>query len=147
VARQLGKHQVGFTWSEISRRYKTKGIEFFRPYGDWRKSSDLRQGTGELCDYVTQEVASEILNTEYNSAYKRYNQLLAMGVTPEQARFVLPQGMEVSWTWTGSLLAWSDLYLKRQHSDTQKETRDFVMQAAKIIRPLFPVSWEALTNG
>jgi thymidylate synthase (FAD) len=26
IARQLGKHQVGFSWSEVSRRYRTKGI-------------------------------------------------------------------------------------------------------------------------
>src|SRR6056297_3410611 len=31
VARQLGKHQVGMSWSEVSRRYKTKSIEISQP--------------------------------------------------------------------------------------------------------------------
>ena len=36
VARQVGKHQVGWEWSEVSRRYKTKDITFYRFDGTWR---------------------------------------------------------------------------------------------------------------
>ena len=31
VARQLGKHQVGLTWNEISRRYVDTDKEFYEP--------------------------------------------------------------------------------------------------------------------
>lgn len=49
IARQLGKHQVGFEWSEISRRYKVNGITFYHFDGRWRADvDDRRQGSGDL---------------------------------------------------------------------------------------------------
>lgn len=31
IARQLGKHQTGFSWNEMSRRYKDGEVEVFIP--------------------------------------------------------------------------------------------------------------------
>ena len=37
VLRQLGKHQVGFSWSEVSRRYIDSDPDFYYPMLDeWR---------------------------------------------------------------------------------------------------------------
>ena len=45
VLRQLGKHQVGFSWSEVSRRYITTNPQFHCPK-EWRKSADnVKQGS------------------------------------------------------------------------------------------------------
>ena len=47
VLRQLGKHQVGFSWSEVSRRYITTSPQFHRPE-EWRKNADnVKQGSSE----------------------------------------------------------------------------------------------------
>lgn len=144
VARQLGKHQVGLEWSEISRRYKKDGIEFYRIGKRWRKHSDVRQGTGELLPDHVQIVLANLEYEVINKCVSAYEMALDGGATPEQARFLLPQSMEVSWTWTGSLLAFWHLYKMRHKPDTQKETRDFVAQAEEIVWKLFPRSWEAL---
>jgi len=45
LARQLGKHQVGFSWSEESRRYITNEPEFYWP-DKWRKAAEnVKQGS------------------------------------------------------------------------------------------------------
>lgn len=45
VARQLQKHQVGFVWSEISRRYVKDRPEFYTP-SYWRKAAEnVKQGS------------------------------------------------------------------------------------------------------
>ena len=40
VFRQLGKHQVGFSWSEVSRRYISSQPEFWVPK-EVRKKADM----------------------------------------------------------------------------------------------------------
>lgn len=69
------------------------------------------------------------------------------GVCPEQARFILPQGCEVNWVWTGSLYAYANFYNQRSDPHAQKKIQELADQVGKIISPLFPVSWGALTRG
>ena len=76
-----------------------------------------------------------------------YEHFLAGGVCPEQARFILPQGCEVNWVWTGSLYAFANFYNQRSDSHAQKEIQELADQVDKIIAPLYPVAWAALTKG
>ena len=47
VARQLGKHQVGLVWNEVSRRYVDSAVGFYTPEA-WRKRADNRkQGSSD----------------------------------------------------------------------------------------------------
>jgi thymidylate synthase (FAD) len=146
VARQLGKHQVGFSWSETSRRYKTGGLTF-HIISDWRSApDDRRQGSGQSLDGADDNTLRAIQLRNIETCVADYEAALKLGASPEQARFLLPQAMDVCWTWTGSLLAWATLYNRRRHPDTQAETRAFVEAVVEVIAPLFPVSWQALTQ-
>ena len=42
VARQLGKHQVGLVWNEVSRRYVDSDVSFYTP-PVWRKKADNKK--------------------------------------------------------------------------------------------------------
>lgn len=144
IARQLAKHQVGFSWSEVSRRYRTKGITFHQIAG-WRSDvKDRRQGSGEDLDDTTNNTLSAIQWRNITRCLAEYEQALEFGASPEQARFLLPQAMDVVWTWTGSLLGWAQLVKGRSHPDAQAETREFANRVAEVVGPLFPVSWAAL---
>lgn len=146
VARQLGKHQVGFSWSEISRRYKTKGIAFHR-IEEWRADvKDRRQGSGDALPDLAQNTLAAIQWRNIERCLAEYEQALEYGASPEQARFLLPQSMDVVWTWTGSLLGWASLVHGRSHPDAQAETREFAQRIAEVVAPLFPVSWAALDD-
>lgn len=47
VARQLGKHQVGMVWNEVSRRYVTEEPEFYR-FSEYRMASpNVKQGSSD----------------------------------------------------------------------------------------------------
>jgi thymidylate synthase (FAD) len=146
IARQLGKHQVGFEWSEISRRYKTKGIELYE-VPEWRLDvKDRRQGSGSAVDLELGAYLNGLQRGVHAECVSAYEKALDAGSSPEQARFLLPQSMEVSWTWTGSLLAWAHLVKQRRHADAQAETREFARLVEAVIEPLFPYAWKALLS-
>jgi thymidylate synthase (FAD) len=50
--------------------------------------------------------------------------MIAAGIAPEQARFVLPQAMETSIIFTGSIMSWAKLVLNRTDSHAQLEVQD-----------------------
>lgn len=147
IARQLGKHQVGMDWSEISRRYKTKDISFTRLGGEWRWDvADRKQGSGELMGAEWQQELAALQEANIQRCIDEYEYALSIGAAPEQARYLLPQSMEVEWTWTGSLLSFAHVYKQRNHKDAQRETQLFAKEAGKIAEKLFPYSWRALTQ-
>jgi thymidylate synthase (FAD) len=75
-----------------------------------------------------------------------YEAMLEAGVAPEMARMVLPQSMMTTWYWTGNLLAFAHVYNERISEGAQLEAQHFAKELDKIIAPLFPVSWNALTG-
>jgi thymidylate synthase (FAD) len=75
-----------------------------------------------------------------------YEMAVAGGMCPEQARFMLPQGTEVSWYWTGSIAAFARFVKQRLDPHAQVEIQNLAKQVSTIIKPMFPVSWEALAG-
>ena len=139
VARQLVKHKF-LRWNEISRRYVSDTPEFYIPEV-WRgKSADKKQGSDGVVDVV------DWGDTNW-ACLIAYNDLLAHGVAPEQARMVLPQSTMTEWYWSGSLDAFSDMCNLRCKPDTQAETRVVANQIDRKMMQLFPLSWDALTDG
>lgn len=80
-------------------------------------------------------------------ALQSYQTLLAIGVAPEQARFVLPQGVYTEWYWTGSLAAYARFVNQRSSSYAQKEIQVYAEMIKEIMFDLFPVSSAALTGN
>lgn len=145
VARQLVKHQVGMSWSEISRRYVTGDPEFYWPEM-WRQAaSDKKQGSLDE-QVVTHEQVEKDAWAVHRLALETYRVLLSQGVAPEQARVVLPVSHYSEWHWTGSLLAWAHVWNERTAAGAQKETQDCVRLIGPKMTELFPVSWGVLTS-
>ncbi len=149
VARQLGKHQVGLVWNEISRRYVDYQPEFYYP-DQWRgKPNNKKQGSSEeIIDINPNTGNGPSMVDEYAQAIKRttwaYDALLRKGVAPEVARMVLPQSMFTEWYWTGSLYAFSRVCILRLAEDAQEETRRVAEQIANHCLTKFPISWKML---
>jgi len=145
VLRQLGKHQVGFSWSEVSRRYITTPPKFHHPE-DWRLSAEnVKQGSADdVLQKAQRFVAESLVMESYDAAHTTYLDLLEEGVCPEQARMVLPQSMYTTTVVTGSLLGWFHLYKLRTDSHTQRETQEYARAVGEVMSQLFPISWEAL---
>ena len=81
-----------------------------------------------------------------NTAIKTYEEMIALGVAPEQARFVLPQGVMTEWIWTGNLASYARFYNLRTDPHAQHEISELAEAIGVIIEPLFPHSWKALTK-
>ncbi len=147
VCRQLGKHQVGFSWSEESRRYVDTPPEFYWP-DKWRaRAENVKQGSSDeevkaikRGTYYTQDAATYVVST----AVSTYDNMLEAGVAPELARMILPQNMMTTFVWTGSLLGYVQMLQLRLDAHSQKEIRDLAQMIAEVIKPLFPVSYSAL---
>lgn len=142
---QCFKHKIGFTESEESRRYISSRPELYVPDSIRAAAPSVKQGSAGthhrsafwLAEYYTR--CSQMINL--------YEDAINDGVCPEQARFMLPQGVEVNWVWTGSLYAFANFYNQRSDSHAQKEIQELAKEVDSIISPLFPVSWSALTKG
>ena len=139
VARQLQKHEY-MPWNEVSRRYVDDEPEFYVP-DVWRgRAQDKKQGSdGEIHD-----IRPSVARNMVEDCRQNYNYLLAKGVSPEQARMVLPQSMMTEWYWSGTLFAWAKMCGLRLKEDTQAETRIVAEKIEDVMMKLFPVSWEAL---
>lgn len=143
LARQLGKHQAGLTWNEVSRRYVDAGIEFFVP-DSWRSrpTDGMKQGSGD--NHPHSEYFCDLCDKYLMGVIGVYDEMVRDGVAPEMARMVLPQSMMVDWIWTGNLTAFFHVWRLRIDGHAQKEAQDFAKLLEKVVEPLFPHSWNAL---
>ncbi len=142
---QCFKHKIGFVESEESRRYISTRPEYFMPGWFREKAANVKQGSGDKHPYSSHWM--DVYRSRCEDAIREYELMLVAGICPEQARFILPQGCEVNWVWTGSLYAFANMFNQRSNSHAQKEIQELARQVDEIISPLFPVSWAALTKG
>ena len=145
IKAQCDKHVVGFTSNTESRRYISNRPELYVP-DFWRTKpiGNVKQGSGGLAD--NNEYWQNAYERHCNAMVELYERMIKADIAPEQARFVLPQGVETNWVWTGSLYAWARFYNLRTDPHAQKEIQDLAKMVGKIIEPLYPVSWQALTR-
>jgi thymidylate synthase (FAD) len=145
IRTQCFKHKQGFTENEESRRYIKSTPELYVPDAiRAAPEGSVKQGSGGV------HPDSDQLVKDYQFfcgvSIRAYEEWIERGVCPEQARFLLPQGVKVNWVWTGSLYAYANFYNKRSDSHAQKEIQELAEQVNQIVAPLFPVSWSALTG-
>ena len=146
IRTQCFKHKVGFVENEESRRYISSKPELFVPKRFRLKPvGSVKQGSGG------EHPESERWKIYYRDSCERaidlYTWMLEEQVCPEQARLVLPQGVEVNWYWTGSLSAYARFVNQRTDPHAQQEVQELAQQVASIIAPLYPVSWQELTRS
>jgi thymidylate synthase (FAD) len=150
VSRQLFKHQIGFVINEVSRRYVDEEPEFYLPSkNDWRRRPEnKKQGSGDAFEWEESSVyaleppnySQKALKTVCATAVKHYNHMLKLGITPEQARMILPQNMMTKFIWTGSLAAWARVVNLRVQPDAQKETGRVGAAIAEVLHKWCPIS-------
>jgi len=163
LARQLGKHQVGLAWNEVSRRYVSDEPEFYMPDG-WRgrPTDGIKQGSttefvpyaGAYVDVLNAAVDyPHTVNTRINHsklcqiALELYNDMLRQGIAPEMARMVLPQSMMTEWIWSGSVMAFARICKLRLDPHAQRENLMVAEPIAAAASTHFPESWKALLSN
>lgn len=143
VRAQLVKHEY-LVLSEFSRRYITKGVEFYMH--DYRNAAkNKKQGShGEHYDNGPWQAE---VKANSRCQFKLYKDMIADGVAPEQARGVLPQDLMTAWTWSGTFGAFAKMCQLRLHPETQKETRYVAEQVYSYMVEQFPISAPLFVHG
>lgn len=143
IRTQCFKHKFGFVENEESRRYICNDVEVYIP-DEIRAapSNGAKQGSDGKHKYSDQ--LKDYIRYVLQDSIQAYENLIAADVCPEQARFVLPQGAEVNWIWTGSLAAYARFASQRTDPHAQHEVRLLAEEVSEIMEYIFPVSWEAL---
>ena len=106
-----------------------------------------KQGSGGYVGDSQQEKTWFDFDRVQVGALNAYKNALDEGVSPEQARAILPQSTMTEWVWSGSLDAFASMCRLRCASDTQYESRIVADQISKVMGELFPVSWKALMES
>ena len=145
IARQLQKHQVGFSWNEVSRRYVNEEPEYWIPDNVRPKSENVKQGSLMVPHSESFELIRDML-TVTSACHEEYMRMIDMGVCPEQARAILPQNTMTEWIWTGSLYGWARMFNLRADPHAQLEVQRYAYKVDTICRRWFPLSWRALTD-
>ena len=177
VTRQLHKHQTGLVVNEVSRRYVDSEPDFYDPTEWRKRADNVKQGSSDEpidlsqidawsgdhirvimdkyhpdVDYKDGRYSPEYpldcrINEFLEDSFQIYKMMIKVGVCPEQARMILPQSTYTEFWWSGSLAAFARVCKLRLDPHTQKETRDVAEMIDALIRPLFPVSWDALMEN
>ena len=143
---QCFKHKAGFVENEESRRYVSSRPDVYIP--DAFRSEpigSIKQGSGGVHPDSDDWLAK--YTTMAAACVDMYANMIDDGVCPEQARFILPQGCEVSWIWTGNVTSYARFYNQRTYDKAQKEIQDLAHSVGDIIGGLYPDIWATLTNG
>lgn len=155
IARQWWKYVAGSdhtqdAWNESSRRYITEDEEFYVPnMRQWRtKPESSKQGSGIPLNHEDGDMWSETFANHIEQSVDLYQNAMAAGIAPEQARMFLPAyGMYVRWYWTGSLQSVAHLIRQRTKDDAQYEFQVYANAVKALAEQEFKVSIGALLGG
>jgi thymidylate synthase (FAD) len=151
VCRQWWRHAIGAAtteegtpWSELSRRYVRGDIECHIPDSFRAAPDNMKQGSGgPLGSPLTDKARSEFA-LAVNQALASYEELISLGVAPEQARMVLPQSVYTTFRWSPSIQALAQFLVQRLDDHAQYEIRVYALAVLELVRPIFPHSLDAL---
>ena len=143
VAREWFRHQIGFARNEMSRRYVDEEPQMYLPTIVRARDVKLKQGSKSEA-VVENNLASLMIKDINERSSETYYELLQLGVAPEVARTVLPQGMYTEFIETGSLAAYARLCGLRLDPAAQLEIRLYADAVKSLLMEKFPVSWRAL---
>lgn len=136
VARQLVRHRT-VSINEVSRRYVDGPVKFYEP-AEWRgRAANKKQGSSDV-PFCDQAAAETVARRAQESAMQAYDELLDLGVCPEQARIVLPVSVYTKWLWSQDLHNLLHMLRLRADPHAQWETRQYAIAMIDILHEVLP---------
>jgi thymidylate synthase (FAD) len=161
VARQHFKYIVGSSileatgdnmeaWNESSRRYITEKSEFYFPAPDeWRSAPEnSKQGSGPVLPAEVGIFYTKALRDHAKMGEQMYEDAMAAGIAPEQARLFLPAyAMYVRYYWSASLASVCHFLSQRLAHDSQAEIQQYAKAVLELAKEQFPLAVAALVQS
>lgn len=141
IRSQIMRHRT-FSYNEISRRYTSEQIAFWKPTTYRKQATKNKQcSEGELGSSL---MVGSYYKWAVSDSLKSYNDLLSAGVCREQARAVLPQSLLTRFYMTGNLRNWAHFLKLRLDSHAQPEVQIIAQRIEAELRKLWPLPMDAL---
>lgn len=141
-ARQVMTNKRTLAINERSTRYSEFSDEFIIP--------PLKRQVGKPMDYTYEPLEATELNAAYQkvyesymASYKTYSDLLKDGISKEDARSVLPLGMQTALIVSGDLVGWLRFLSRRTHPHAQLEIRTIANTIEKDLGTIAPITLDA----
>lgn len=149
VSAQLKRYTIGSNFgkdyglNEESRRYVESEPEFWSKPIFRSRSASNKQGSSVPLPENVQLEALEIYDDVCDYILECYNNLLRIGVAPEQARMVLPMSFMTTAIWSMSLQSLIHFLHERLDGHTQRETMLYAIGAYELTKSIFPNVFDA----
>ncbi len=147
VARQWWKHVVGgpYTfvdtgWNEVSQRY-TSVSDVYMPAAYHWQAKDTKQGSAGIHEGSAGWIAR--YTAAVGHAIDLYDDMIARGISREEARMHLPLSMYTRWYWTPSQQALMHFVNLRRHHAAQSHIRAYADAVQSICRAHYGEAWAA----
>ena len=143
IRSQIMRHRT-FSYNEISRRYTSEQLGFWKPTTYRKQAAKNKQcSEGELVPTAS-AWADWCYTSTVVQSLDQYHGLLKEGVCREQARAVLPQSLLTRFYMTGNLRNWSHFLKLRLDSHAQPEVQIIAQRIEAELRKLWPLPMDAL---
>lgn len=148
VSHEWVRHRVGCSYSQESTRYCNYSGEKFGneitvvwPWylGPYKPSIEVPSVSME--QYRINQWTATMLFIE-----SRYNELIAVGCKPEEARGLLPNDLKTEFVTTMTLRAWRHFFKERCTPKAHPQIRHLALQALKKLDQAIPVVFEDLAK-
>lgn len=141
IATQILRHR-SFTFQQFSQRYADVS-----KLGDILEPVEMRlKAEGGNRQGSSDETVNSIDADDKQISVGTYLALIARGVAPESARFILPQCTKTRLYMTGNLRSWIHYLTQRLDPHAQKEHRDVAESILVHFKRQFPITYEACST-
>jgi len=138
VIRQWHRHRT-WSYNEISRRYTSQNVQFYREINTWRKQSeDNKQASDGLMDRDIQLKWQTKQEDNIGDVLRTYHEAINDGMSREQAREFLPFNLYTEMVAKVDLHNLLGFLRLRDHDHAQKEIRLYAKAIIELIRPIVP---------
>ena len=147
VARQWVRHRTA-SINEVSARYSVLPNEFYIPNisNICAQSKTNKQGSADPLPETKALAIQELITVNSATNYSYYEELLALGLSRELARMVLPLNIYTEWYWKANLHNTLHFLKLRLDSHAQYEIRAYAIVLAGMLEQSCPVTYKAFID-
>lgn len=142
VMRQLVRHRIA-SINERSGRYTEFKTEWYIPDRVRVPDSKNKQGSIKTDNEEMNAKGIKIIKEELEHIYKKYQELLSMGIAKELARIILPTSMYTECYWTINCRSLMNFLNLRADSHAQYEIQQYAIAIAEIFKKHYPNVYNA----
>ena len=144
VFRQWHRTRIGVSYNEVSARYTEMKESFYIP--KTYRAQDAKNKQGSVAADLDHVEAERIIRENSQNSYRRYEQLIQIGVAREMARMVLPVNLYSEMYFTCNARSLMAFITLRSEAHAQWETRQYSHAMAYFLLRKMPLTWKAFAN-